>query len=406
MRQYRLLLLFSLYLSQGLPFGFQATALPVYLRTHGHPLELIGFVTALSLPWLFKALWSPLVDRFWSVRIGRRKSWILPLQAIMVAAIFCASLVDPDKGIAPLLALVFLMNLCAATQDIAVDGLAVDILDPKELGPGNAAQVTGYKAGMILGGGVLVWMSSILGWNGLFLAMSGIAVLPLALLLPMRERRLSLAAHIEKPPSFKEITGRIIAAFSLPGAGWLILFIGTYKTGETLIDAMFKPFLVDAGFTAPQIGLWLGTYGMIASLLGSLAGGYAAARLSLPRALLASCAMRMLPLCGEWALAYTTPTNGMVIALTLAEHFFGGALTTVMFAFMMSRTDRSIGSTHYTILASAEVLGKSPSNFFSGVLAARLGYGPLFAIGVALSLAVMAIIPRLGRPGPSPARAR
>ncbi len=406
MRRYPMLLLFSLYLSQGLPFGFQATALPVYLRTHGHSLETIGFATALSLPWLLKAFWSPLIDRFWSARVGRRKSWILPLQALMVAAIFCASLLPPEKGIAPLLILVFLMNLCAATQDIAVDGLAVDILGSRELGPGNAAQVTGYKAGMILGGGVLVWMSSFTGWDGLFAVMAFIALVPLALLIPLRERELTLSIPIEEPPSFREIARRIIAAFSLPGAGRLILFVGSYKTGETLIDAMFKPFLVDIGFTAPQIGLWLGTYGMIASLLGSLTGGLAAARLSLTRALLLACAMRMLPLCGEWALPYTTPNDAMVIALTLAEHFFGGALTTVMFALMMSRTDRAIGSTHYTILASVEVLGKSPSNFFSGVLAARLGYGPLFGIGVALSLVVMAIIPMLERTQPPAAQAR
>src|SRR5262249_35098151 len=120
----KIALLASLYFAQGLPFGFQVTALPAYLRESGVSLAGLGFAGLLSLPWMGKALWAPLVDR-----ARRRKSWIVPMQALLMVACGLAALVPPSSGLGLLLALVFFMNLFAATQDIAVDGLAVDMLE-------------------------------------------------------------------------------------------------------------------------------------------------------------------------------------------------------------------------------------------------------------------------------------
>lgn len=139
-------LLLALYFVQGLPFGFQAVALPVYLRQLGVSLESIGLLGALAAPWMLKALWAPLVDRYYSPRLGRRRSWILPAQAGL--ALCCAAgAAAGEDHLGLLLALVLLMNLFAATQDIAADGLAVDLLSEQELGPANAAQVTPKHVG-------------------------------------------------------------------------------------------------------------------------------------------------------------------------------------------------------------------------------------------------------------------
>lgn len=208
-------LLFMLYLSQGLPFGFQATALPVLLRERGISLAAIGFAGALALPWFLKPLWAPLVDRYWSVRLGRRRSWIIPLQALMVVTMLAAVPVAASGALMPLLVCIFLMNLCAATQDIAVDGLAVDILGGNELGPGNAAQVAGYKAGMVLGGGILVWLSASAGWAGLFLFMAALAVLPLILILYYREVEPGDTAG-KAPPKSADFINAILTALRSP----------------------------------------------------------------------------------------------------------------------------------------------------------------------------------------------
>ncbi|HZI08262.1 MAG TPA: MFS transporter, partial [Archangium sp.] len=342
-----------------MPYGFQAKALPIYLRANGVEVMTITFLEVLALPWMLKALWAPLVDRYGSERIGRRKSWMVPMQVGLVLTCVAAAFVPIEGQLPLLLGLVLLMNLFAATQDIAVDGFAVDLLEPHELGGGNSAQVMGYKLGMLTAGGLLVWMIDIIHWRGVFLAMASLSLLVLGVVLMTREpRRTVKEGTLGERLSWAELRDKIRAVLLLPGTGWMLLFIGTYKLGETMVDVLFKLFLLDAGFKASQIGQWVGTWGTVASLLGSAAGGLLATRMPVLGALaLASC-LRVFPLGWEWWLALQGPTQTGVIAITAAENFFGGMLTTAMFAFMMSRVDRRIGATHYTLLASIEVLGK------------------------------------------------
>ncbi|OJT16682.1 MFS transporter [Archangium sp. Cb G35] len=393
-------LLGALYFAQGLPYGFQSKALPVYLRTHGVSVLAITVLEVLALPWMLKALWAPLVDRYGSERLGRRKSWILPMQLGLVLTCVAAAFVPIEGQLPLLLGLVFLMNLFAATQDIAVDGFAVDLLEPHELGGGNSAQVMGYKLGMLTAGGLLVWMIDLIHWRGLFLAMAALSLLVLGVVLQTREpRREGREGAMDERLSWAELRDKIRAVLVLPGTVWMLLFIGTYKLGETMVDVLFKLFLVDAGFKVSQIGQWVGTWGTVASLLGSAAGGVLATRMPVLGALaLASC-LRVFPLGWEWLLAVQGPTETGVIAATVAEHFFGGVLTTTMFAFMMSRVDRRIGATHYTLLASVEVIGKGPSGPLAGLLYSQWGwsYANVFLLGTVLSVVFVGLLLPLRR---------
>ena len=383
----RIALLLALYFAQGLPYGFQVTALPVFLRSQGVSLSAIGFVGALSLPWMFKALWAPWVDRHDGGRFGHYRSWILPLQAGLALAALCAAFVPPT-ALWLLLGLVFVMNLLAATQDIAVDGLAVRMLRLHELGRGNAVQVVGYKFGMLFGGGLLVWASAYLGWRGLFLLMAAASSLVFVAIALFREP-VSSASHAHT--SIGEIWKHLFEAATRKGSGLLLLAVATYKMGEYLVLTMFKPFLVDAGYSMSQIGLWVGTYGMLASLAGSALGGELGRRWHLVNLLAVAGIARVFPLLFCWWLTRGALSPASVIAATCAEHFVGGLLTTLMFALMMARVDKRIGATHYTLLASIEVLGKSPATWASGLLAERLGYGGLFLLGAALSLAFVGV---------------
>ena len=223
----------SLYFVQGLPFGFQANALPNYLRASGVSLTGIGLASALALPWALKAFWAPAVDRLGSEKFGRRKSWIVPLQGAMALSCCVAAWLPPSAALTPLLILILLLNLFAATQDIAVDGLAVELLGEKELGLGNAAQVVGYKLGMLTGGGLLVAASRFVGWQGLFLAMAALCLGVMFVTYRFRESSEVVREHHDGPP-LKEVLSRMLASFKLPGAGWLLIFIATYKLGEVM----------------------------------------------------------------------------------------------------------------------------------------------------------------------------
>jgi MFS family permease len=387
----RLAFLSLLYVVEGLPFGFQAQALGVYLRERGVSLTGIGLAGLLAVPWSLKALWAPLVDRHGSERIGRRKSWILPMQVSLALALAIASLVPPDAALAPLLCVVLGANAIAATMDIAVDGLAVEILAARELGLGNAAQVVGYKVGMLLGGGVLMWASAYVPWHWLFLAMAAIVTIAFAVTALVREPKSELA--IAPHRSTTDVLRSLRTALRVPGAATLLVVIAGYKMGESLIEPMWSPMLRDHGVPRETIGLYVGTFGMVASILGSLSGGVLATRVALPRALLIASAFRVIALAGQASIAWLeAPSHALVAISTSAEHFFSGVLTTVMFALMMSRTDRTIGATHYTLLATVEVLGKAPLALLSGWVADGLGVQAGFAIGVGLSLAYLGLL--------------
>jgi MFS transporter, PAT family, beta-lactamase induction signal transducer AmpG len=378
-------MLSALYFVQGLPFGFQASALGAYLRQDGASRTAIGFLSALSAPWLLKALWAPLVDRYGSVRFGRRKSWIVPLQGLLAVTCFAASAMDFKTQLPMLLALVFLMNLFAATMDIAVDGLAVDILRAEDLGLGNSAQVVGYKIGMLVGGGLLVWLTADLGRAALFWVMGGLCLAVMVATFFFPEVSRAAEGAVKENPTFAEVWQRVKVAVKSPGSGWLILAMLTYKLGEALADKMYTPFLIDRGNTPADVGLWLGTWGMLASLFGSTVGGIIATRRGLLESVLWTGGVRAFPIALQWAqTAGLLPVNAAtVIAVNCTEHFFAGALTTCMFALMMSRVDRRIGGTHYTVLASIEVGGKAVTALSSGVLADKFGYPPVF-LGAAL----------------------
>jgi MFS transporter, PAT family, beta-lactamase induction signal transducer AmpG len=378
----KLPLLLALYFAQGLPFGFQATVLPLMLRERGVSLESVGFASLLSLPWLLKGLWAPLVDRYASRRFGARRSWIVPMQAALALTALLGARLESVPALA---ASIFAMNLFSATQDIAVDALAVSWLRTQQLGLGNAAQVVGYKLGMLTGGGLLVWASGRIGWSGLFHAVALLMLLVLLLSLRIDEPELEGSAE---PIDFRAIAARLRQALRQPATLALMALVTTYKMGESLADAMWKPMLLDRGFTSSQIGLWAGTFGMLCSLAGSTLSGLAATRVSLVIAFTISALLRVLGIAAEWWISVApASTAAHVIAVTCAEHLFGGALTTLVFALMMRHTDRQIGATHYALLASLELLGKLPFSTLSGVLAGRAGYDVLFAVATMLSLA-------------------
>ncbi len=389
-----LALLFALYFVQGLPFGFQVVALPILLREGGASLAALGFLSLLSIPWLAKPLWAPLVDGYGA----SRRAWILPLQGGLALTIAAAGLVDTSSttGITTLLALVFFMNLFAATQDIAVDGLAVDLLGQRQLGPGNAAQVVGYKLGMLVGGGVFVALSAFLPWRTLMFAMAGLVVAVLLVAATMPVARAARRA----PVRLRAVVVELFQALS--GSRALLVFLVTYKLGESVSSGVWKLFLLDIGHGKGFIGLLSGV-GMWASIVGSLGGALLATRLPMVTALWIPAVARLVPLAAQALIALSPPAASVIMVVSIFEHMAGGALTTVVFALMMSRVDARIGASHYTALAAVEVAGKYPGFWLSGIFAQFLGYPAVFALATALTALVLLAIPPLRAakmPGP------
>jgi MFS family permease len=309
-------LLGALYFSQGLPFGFFTQALPVLLREEGVSLDKIGLTSLLALPWALKFAWAPVVDRHGSTRFGRRRSWIVPLQVATIVLLCLLSLGVGTSSLHVLMGAVFLLNLVAATQDIATDGLAVDLLEPAARGLANGLQVAGYRVGMIVGGGALLILHERLGTSGLYLSMAALTALATVPILTTREPE----AHPQPGPADgSATTGRGAAHFiRRAGAARVLVLLATYKAGDAFASAMLRPFLVDNGLGLTDIGWLLGTVGFVAGLLGALAGGAAINRTGRRTALVAFGLLQMLSIAGYAFLASRPLHPGLLYGLCAA----------------------------------------------------------------------------------------
>jgi PAT family beta-lactamase induction signal transducer AmpG len=372
----KLVLLGSLYLAQGLPYGFFTQALPVLLRKQGLALPLIGLANLLMIPWALKFLWAPILDNVRAPRLGKRRAAIIPLQLACAAVLAGLALAASPSAVWPLCIGVLLVNFCAATQDIATDGLAVEILEASERGLGNGLQVGGYRVGMVIGGGAMLWVFGKAGWTVAFLAMAGallVTTLPIVL---HRER--------STPPSDAKAGHALRDAFARPGFGAWVVVLATYKTGEWFAQGMLRTFLTDAGQTIDQLGVMLGIVGFSAGLTGALAGGALTSKLGRRRALILFSILQTLAL-GSIVIAVLVPTVPVFYAVAVAEHLTSGMATAALFTAMMDFSRPTHAGTDFTVQASIVVIATGAATLTSGVSAHALGYAGHFAVCAALS---------------------
>lgn len=390
-------LLATLYFSQGLPFGFFIQALPVLLRKQGLSLPAIGLTSLLALPWALKFLWAPWIDRS-----ERRKSWIVPLQLGAAIVMCVVALFDPSELLSFILVSVLITNLLAATQDVATDGLAIDMLDYNERGLGNGVQVAGYRVGMIVGGGALLILFDHSGWSMTFIGLAlllGVATLPILL----HDEPRATPRHPATPTqrrSTEQVTMKVLLDFvRRPGMWRWILAILLFKSGDALVGGMLRPFLVDVGLREAEIGWMLGAAGFTSGLLGAVVGGWATGKLGRTRALIL---FGLLQVLGGSMYAINSvgfDAMGYLYAACVIEHFTGGLATAAIFTMMMDACAPQTAGSDYTLQASIFVLVSGVGAATSGFIAAKLDYAALFWFGGAIGLLGMFVIARMSAVG-------
>lgn len=392
----RLGLLLALYLAQGVPFGIYTQALPAILRTYDAPLSLISLSGLLAIPWALKVFWAPLVDRHYWPRLGYRRSWILPMNLGLIAVLVVMAFFDPTSlrqpaGVYALFGLLFLVNLFAATQDIATDGLAVRILRPHERGYGNGVQVASYRVGIIVGGGMLLFVLGTLGWQ---LAFGLLIAISVALLLPVlffREPAIlpEAKAHASEPYSRAWLT-----FFRRPALqGWIWVLV-TYKVAESMASAMVKPMMIDTGLTLADMGLQVSMAGAVTTITGAMAGGWLTERLGRRAAMVGFGLLQSLLFgCYAWpaqgyGLAGLSPANLMVV-INAAEHLLGGMAMAALLSAVMDRARQDHAGVDFTLQVS--LLAAFGGLFYlpAGLIAEQIGYASHFLLAAALGVLLL-----------------
>lgn len=394
----KLLLLASLYVSQAIPLGFFTVALPAILRRQGVPLEQIGLVGALALPWLLKFLWAPLVDRHGSRRFGHFRSWILPLQTLSALAVVGLALLDPGRGLGWIFALGGVFMLLAATQDVATDGLAVNSLRFEERGPANGIQVGGYYLGLILGGGVVLMVFDRLGWQAALLGMAACLALPLIPAWrfdePSRRRPDVVAAGALPAATGFRALGRF---FRRAGYGRWLAVVLLYRAAESSALAMFNPMLVDRGRSLEEIGVLLGVVNAAAAFAGAVLGGQLMRRLGRRRAL-ALFAFALAAAVALMMVAAAGFDGAWILVAAVAVAFTGGMSTAALYTNMMDACSEASAGTDFSFQQSMAAVGPVVATSLSGLSAAALGYAGHFAAVAVLAALVAALAARTPTP--------
>jgi len=370
-----------LYFAEGLPFGIAYDVWPVFFRVHGVSLREIGLMSLLSLPWTWKLLWAPLVDRW-----GSRQHWITACLFVLGATTLAIVPQDASQPSFLMWSLLLLFTAASATQDIAIDAYAVDVSTPKTIGSINGTRVSAARVALFVGGGGFLILADYTGWGLLwvvlailFFALAGAAWLSPRVPLENTERR-----HVLAP-----VLRWLLRWEMVP----VVLFVLLFKVGDSTLGRMVKPFWVDRGYSLTEIGFISVTLGVVLTILGALAGGWIVNRIGIFRSLLWLGLAQLVSNVGYVVVAAVDLPRQSIYVASMIESFTQGLGTAAFLSFLMNLCDKEHAATQYAILSALFALTRDVAGAFTGIGVESLGYAVFFAITTALALPALALLP-------------
>jgi MFS family permease len=399
-RNGRLAAFFALYLTEGIPLGFTATAIATQMRRQGlGPAEIGAFVGSLYLPWGLKWIVGPFVDVFSSDRFGRRRLWIVIAQVFMVATLMIALPVNFTTELKLFTLIILVHNAFSATQDVAIDALAVNALHEDERGLANGLMFSGAYLGQAVGGSGVLFLAPVIGFsNTYFFVGACILLVNVLVALPMRE-----PAGPPRTPrqgsalgvAMREVWRFVVDAFQA--------FTGTRAAWVGVINALLPPgafalglalqsnLAVELGLDDTRVGL-LNLWSTVISAIGCVAGGWISDRFGRRRSLALFVAGTTLPtLYLAWAMQHAgwimpvppqqpdrpVPPHALVAvfwSMNLAYNVFQGLYYGVRTALFMDITTPRVAATQFTAYMAMQnfVIGYSAT--WQGWAIERWGY--------------------------------
>jgi len=374
-----------LYFIQGSPPAILWEVLPVYFRLHGGSLRAIGGLRLLELPYSLKVFWSPVVHRY-----GDRRIWVVACMLAIAVVVGLLPFVDVAHPGWVVITLLLVLTTLSATQDIAIDSYTVGLIKREEEGAANGVRASAYRVALVLIGGGMVLLASILQWTLLYL----IAAVVLALL----ALSTLVVPRLDLPATARE---RWLAGF----VGWigtwnaipLVLFVLFYRLGEYAIGPMVKPFWVDQGRSVFEIGLVPTTFGIILSVAGALSGGAFISRYGTFRGVWVLGLLQAVSNLGYALVAWASLGRFGLYGASVFESFSGGLGTAAFLAFLMNVCQKEHATIQYAFLSSIFSLTGRLMGGLSGLGAERFGYGNYFALTFLLSLPAYGLLPWVKR---------
>lgn len=393
-RLLRLVVLGALYFAQGVPWGFVSVGWLVFLTDQGLTNTGVGDALTLAyLPWSFKVVWGPLLDRFAATRFGRRRPYIIAAEALMGATMLLLAFADPKRGLGWMTALLVLNNVFASLQDVASDALAVDILPEHERGKANSVMWACKLGGSMLGGSGGTIFAKHVGWPVVFVVMAVILWAVMALLIVVRERSAGAVAPAQ-PPDFLPLFREAWRSFAFPTAIAGVLIALLTPAGYALISAPHTRLLrADLAFSEERIALLSSLLPNLAGVAGALLGGPLADRIG-PRKVMGGFMVGIAAALAVFALVpHLWPSISFHGTWTVVFQFCIGAYSAAALGFFMTLSNPAVGATQFTIFMAGTNLTYSWTSAVGGRIADAFGFPALFAVAAVMQLLAIALLP-------------
>jgi PAT family beta-lactamase induction signal transducer AmpG len=359
--------------SSGLPLGMVWIAIPDWMRSIGVDIKIIGMFSIAQLPWSLKYIWSPLIDRYIPPFLGRRRGWALIAQIFLLIFTLCLAGVakHPDT---PWIIGVFALCIAfaSATQDIALDAYAVDVLHEEEYGTAVGTRTAIYRLAMLFAGGFSISLAGHSSWSFVFVLMAAIYLLMMLITIRSPEPEEKVVA----PQSLKD-------AVWLPFLGFLskhrsieiLLFVTLYKFSDNLGGSLLQPFMVDLGYNSDQRGLAIKTVGVVAILAGTFLGGFLTTLVGLGHCLWIFGFLQIFSNIGYVFLANAGGVDLPLFFGALGFETFTQGLGAGSFGVLLLRmTEKRFSATQYALFTSMFALTRVLSGVISGFTVDSLGW--------------------------------
>jgi len=376
----------------GLPLLLTMSVLQAWMTEEGVDLTVIGLVALVQIPYTWKFLWAPFLDRYAIWGLGRRRGWLLLSQAALIAAIAGLGLCDPASRFALMVLAALLVAFFSASQDIVIDAYRRETLADDELGLGSSLYIGGYRIGTMLSSGGGLILADHMAWSNVYFLMAVIMLPFLITTLLAPEPDMPLG----KPRTLREaVIDPLSEYFRRHNALLVLAFILCYKIGDSMASAMTTPFYLDIGFTKTQIGAVVKIFGTGAVIGGALTGGLLMLRLGINRSLWIFGVLQALSTACFAILAKIGPNLNALAGVIAFENISSGMGTAAFVAYMASITNKKFTATQYALLTSLmafpRVLASAPTGYF----AKHLGWVEFFIFCAVIAIPGLLMLIRI-----------
>lgn len=369
--------------ASGFPNQITESALQAWMKDSGATNTTIGVLSYVALPYLFKFLWAPFIDRYPLPLLGRRRGWIVLTQLALAVAIGIFALQNPAISLTPIAICAVGIVFFSATQDIAIDAYRTDVAQPNERGLAAAAANLGYRTSAWLASAFALVVADFVGWKPAFLILAVVmAAFCVATLLAPEPHY----AH-QPPRTLKEsLVVPLRELLGTPSAVAFIALVILFKVGDAFALRLFTPFMMDVGFAKTEIAVVLKSLFTASAIVGAILGGIAMVRLGLLRSMLIFGALQAASNFLYYALAVTGKSYPLMIAAVSVDNVAGSMGNIAAVALIMALCDVRYSAFQYALLSAFALTPRYLLGGPAGWFADHAGWPMYYVVSVGLAM--------------------